>query len=155
MMRRWFILVSLAVFPAFSSGLTLQGMEPSQLRRYAAMLGEHAGASQWQRLWQATRQRGYFAADGERLRFVVPMRELPTVARQTLNAPDDLEIEGGSQMRIRRNFSPVVIGTIDGKLLHGLCLAVDWSDAPALRPGEVWSPADLFHVSLRLAEPCE
>lgn len=153
-MRRWLFILSLAVFPTASLGLALQGMEASQLRHYSAMLGEHAGTSQWQRLWQTTRQRGYFAMEGKQPRFVLPMRELPAAARQTLNAPDHLEIASGAQMHLRRDFSPSVIGTAEGRPLHGLCLTVDWSDAPDLRPGQAWSPADLFHVTLRLAEPC-
>lgn len=154
MMRRWLLGVALTVLPTFSFSSALHGMDAHQLRRYAAMLGEHASASQWQRLWQATRQRGSFAADGEELRFVLPMRELPAAARKTLDAPDQLEVKEGSQVRVRRDFHPTIIGRVGGKALHGLCLTVDWSDAPAPGPDGAWTPTDMFHVTLRIAEPC-
>lgn len=116
-------------------------------------LAAHAGASQWQQLWQRVRQAGYLQADAAPIHFSVPTARLPDLARQTLAQADQVQALRQTQALYRRSFAGLVIGQRNGQPLHALCLLVDWRTLPQ---GMRATPqAYLGSASLLSSYPCD
>jgi hypothetical protein len=147
-----FVLVSLIAAPALA--LTVDSVSETELRRYSATLAEQASNTQWQQLWRNTRQNGRFDDTGAGPRFTLPMREIPGLVRQTLAAPDLLQISLPTSTRLRRDFGPRTTGQARGVELTAICVLVDWRGAPDPTFQAPLQPHDLFYVSLTNTEPC-
>jgi hypothetical protein len=147
-------LMLLATLALPASALSVNTLTQTQLREAGARLAEHAGSSQWQQLWARSRAAGYFAAEGHHHRFTLPMRDIPPVVRQTLAAPDHVQVQGQTRTQMRRDFAPDTIGTVDGRRLTAVCLVIDWRGASDRRQDELLENADLTYVTLSSARPC-
>lgn len=149
-MRKQLIALALAaIFAGPLNAITLDTLTDTDLRRYSASLAEHAGSSQWQLLWQNSREAGHFKATGAQPRFTLPMRDIPALVQQTLAEPDRIDRLGTTRTRLRHNISPRIAGEVNGTPLNAICLTVDWRGA-----SELANAQSLRFVSLIAAEPC-
>ncbi|WP_426807948.1 hypothetical protein ABOC32_16260 [Pseudomonas sp. WOUb67] len=146
------LFASLILTPLTLHALDTRDVTAAQLLELGRDLERHAGASQWQQLWQRVRQAGYLQAHGTPVHFSAPMAQLPELARQTLAEADHVQALYQTQALYRRSFSDTVIGHRDGQPLHALCLVVDWR---ALPQGMLDAPqAYLRSASLLSSYPC-
>lgn len=141
----------LTPFPLYA--LDTRQTPAEQLLDLGRELAAHAGASQWQQLWQRVRQAGYLQANGAPIHFSVPTARLPELARQTLAEADQVQALQQTQALYRRSFAGQVIGQRNGQALHALCLLVDWRTLPQ---GMRDTPqAYLRSASLLNSYPCD
>jgi len=146
------LFASLILTPFSLHALDTREVTTAQLRELGRDLERHAGASQWQQLWQRVRQAGYLQANGAPVYFSAPMAQLPELARQTLAQADQVQALHQTQALYRRSFSGTVIGQRGGQPLHALCLLVDWRTLPQ---GMLDAPqAYLRSASLLSSYPC-
>ncbi|HEN8799380.1 hypothetical protein HP546_21200 [Pseudomonas sp. CM25] len=147
------LLASLFLTPLSLHALDTRQIPSEQLFQLGRELAAHAGASQWQQMWQRVRQAGYLQADGSPAHFSVPLALLPDLARQTLAQADQVQAVQQTQALYRRSFADRVIGQRQGAPLHALCLLVDWRTLPQ---GMADSPrAYLNSASLLSSYPCD
>jgi len=152
-MYKSLLFASLFLSPFTAHALDTQQMRAEHLLELGRELAAHAGASQWQQLWQRVRQAGYLQADGAPVNFTVPMARLPDLARQTLAQADQVQALRQSQALYRRSFAGQVIGQRNGRPLHNLCLLVDWRTLPQ---GMRTTPQAYLHsASLVSSFPCD
>lgn len=124
------LFASLFLTPFSLHALDTRQVPTEQLLELGRELATHAGASQWQQLWQRVRQAGYLQAKGAPMHFSVPSAQLSELARQTLARADQARPQQQTQALYRRSFAGLVIGHRDGQPLHALCLLVDWRTLP-------------------------
>ena len=146
------LFASMILTPLSLHALDTREVKAAQLLELGRDLERHAGASQWQQLWQRVRQAGYLQAQGAPLHFSAPMALLPELARLTLAQADHVQPLHQTQALYRRSFSDTVIGQRGGQPLHALCLVVDWRTLPE---SMLASPqAYLRSASLLSSYPC-
>lgn len=147
------LFASLFLTPFSLHALDTRQVPAEQLLELGRELAAHAGASQWQQLWQRVRQAGYLQANGGPLHFSAPPAQLPELARQTLARADQVQALHQTQALYRRSFADQIIGRRDGQPLHALCLLVDWRTLPQ---GMRDTPqAYLRSASLLNSYPCD
>ena len=147
------LFASLFLTPFSLHALDTRQVPAEQLLELGRELAAHAGASQWQQLWQRVRQAGYLQTKGAPLHFSVPPAQLPELARQTLAQADQVQALQQTQALYRRSFAGAVIGRRGGQPLHALCLLVDWRTLPK---GMRDTPqAYLRSASLLSSYPCD
>ena len=146
------LFASLILTPLTLHALDTREVTAAQLLELGRDLERHAGASQWQQLWQRVRQAGFLRTSSAPVHFTAPMSQLPELARQTLAQADQVQALRQTQALYRRSFSGTVIGQRDGQPLHALCLLVDWRTLPQ---GMLDAPqAYLRSASLLSSYPC-
>lgn len=143
---------SLALFiSAGAHALTTDNLPDTTLRALGARLAEQAGSSQWQQLWQRTRDAGHLGA-GKVAHFTLDQPRIAGLVAATLADADTVIAEKSTRARYRRDFRPLVVGTYNGSPLTAVCLWVDWRSAPSgMLPAHV---ASMGQVSLLLSKPC-
>ncbi|OUM22895.1 hypothetical protein B8W72_31170 [Pseudomonas putida] len=146
------LFASLILTPLTLHALDTREVTAAQLLELGRDLERHAGASQWQQLWQRVRQAGFLQANSAPVHFTAPMSQLPELARQTLAQADQVQALHRTQALYRRSFSGTVIGQRDGQPLHALCLLVDWRTLPQGMLDA--SQAYLRSASLLSSYPC-
>ncbi|GLO45617.1 hypothetical protein [Pseudomonas putida] len=152
-MYKTLLFASLFLTPFSLHALDTRQVPAEQLLELGRELAAHAGASQWQQLWQRVRQAGYLQANGVPLHFSAPPAQLPELARQTLARADQVQALHQTQALYRRSFADQIIGRRDGQPLHALCLLVDWRTLPQ---GMRDTPqAYLRSASLLNSYPCD
>ena len=127
-------------------------LSPEQHLILGKQLVEHAGASQWQQLWQRSRQVGHFNEHATIPYFSLPSAELVKAAALTVSQPGQTQAVKQTQVLYRRDFSPQIIGKQAQENLSAICVWVDWRTLPkhaVNRPGPY-----LGQISLLLARPC-
>lgn len=135
-----------------ANALPTADLTAEQRQTLGALLADQAGASQWQQLWQRTRQAGHLSAQPGTAYFdLAPARLLDAVAL-TLAAPDQTAPVRQTQVMYRRSFLPQTVGKQADATFSAICIWVDWRSLPAHalnQPG-----AYLGQVSLLLTRPC-
>lgn len=116
-------------------------------------LAEHAGASQWQQLWQRSRQAGHLAEQPDTAYFSLAPTQLIEAVNLTLSQPDQSNPIKQTQVLYRKDFSPQSVGKQAGISLNAICLWVDWRTLPehALNRPTPY----LGQISLLITRPCE
>ncbi|MCX2891276.1 hypothetical protein OO258_23920 [Pseudomonas sp. DCB_BI] len=147
------LFASLFLAPFSLHALDTRHTPAEDLRELGRELAAHAGATQWQQLWQRVRQAGYLQANGAPLHFSVPTARLPELARQTLAQADQVQALQHTHALYRRSFAGQVIGQRDGRPLHTLCLLVDWRTLP--QSMRATPQAYLSSASLLTSYPCD
>lgn len=141
---------------ALSTCLGAQALESekrteAELIALGTSLARYAGSSQWQQLWQRSREAGHLGR-GTAPYFTVTAQQVDELTRQTLVQPDSAVAEKTTRALYRRDFRPLVLGTDNGTPLTALCLSVDWRTLPEHIKG---SPAPwMGQVSLLTSQPC-
>jgi len=141
---------------ALSTSLGAQALETekrsqAELIALASTLAQHAGSSQWQQLWQRSREAGHLSP-GNAAHFTLPQPRIDELTRATLANPQSAHAEKATRVRYRRDFQPLVLGNDNGRPLGALCLSVDWRTLPERIDG---NPAPwMGQVSLLLSQPC-
>ena len=152
-MYKTLLFASLFLSPLSLHALDTQQTPDEHLLELGRKLATHAGASQWQQLWQRVRQAGYLQAGAAPVHFSVPAARLPELARQTLAQADQVQALRQTQALYRRSFAGPAIGQRNGQPLHALCLLVDWRTLPQ---GMRATPhAYLASASLLSSYPCD
>jgi len=124
-----------------------------QLLNLGSDLATHAGASQWQQLWQRTRAAGHLHHNPRHAHFTVAQPRLPKLAYETLAQADQVEARGKTLALYRRRFPGQVIGMSDERSLSALCLLVDWRTLPQNMANS--ARAYLGSASLMISYPCD
>ncbi len=128
-------------------------LSPDQRVALGKQLAEHAGASQWQQLWQRSRQAGYLYEQSTTPHFSLDSTELIEAAALTLSQPKETSAVNQTQVLYRRDFFPKTVGKHAQTSLNAVCIWVDWRTLPAHavnRPGPY-----LGQISLLLVHPCQ
>lgn len=146
------LLGSLALSASLGAhALNTENLPETELLALATHLAQNAGSSQWQQLWQRTRNAGHLAP-GKAPYFTVSQRQIAELSLATLHAPDSARAEKGTRVRYRRDFQPQVVGSDNGTPLSALCLSVDWRSVPDNLGA---SPVPwMGQASLLLSQPC-
>lgn len=132
--------------------LETQTVTQATLLNLAATLATEAGSTQWQQLWQRTREAGYFTPSASAVHFSVSQGEIPALVAATLANADSATAGKSTQALYRRDFSPRVLGLAGTSRYTALCLWVDWRTLPQRIPA---TPGPFMkQVSLLLAQPC-
>ncbi|GGU76681.1 hypothetical protein GCM10009504_37240 [Pseudomonas laurentiana] len=128
-------------------------LDPSHLKQLGTGLANSAGNSQWQQLWQRSRQAGHLGSPETQEAFTVTMREIPPLVRATLTSADSAQGLKKTQALYRRDFAPQVVGARGDTPLTAICLWVDWRSFPdnAL-PRQT---ALMAQVNLLITHPCD
>lgn len=128
-------------------------LDPSHLKTLGTSLANSAGNSQWQQLWQRSRQAGHLGSPETREAFTIPMQEIPSLVKATLASAERVQGLKKTQALYRRDFAPQVVGARGGTPLTAVCLWVDWRSFPdnAL-PRQT---ALMAQVSLLVTHPCD
>ncbi|MEG0861681.1 MAG: hypothetical protein RSD81_04400 [Pseudomonas sp.] len=148
----------------FLSGITLligleaqalptAALSPEQHQALGKQLLQHAGASQWQQLWQRSRQAGHLDKHANIPYFNLDSARLVEAVKLTLSQPEQTRALKRTQVLYRRDFLPLAVGKQADNSLSAVCLWVDWRTLPehALnRPA-----AYLGQISLLLVRPCQ
>ena len=121
---------------ALSTCLGAQALETArrsqtELTALATTLAQHAGSSQWQQLWQRTREAGHLSP-GKVAHFTLSQPRIDELTRITLASPHSAQAYKLTRVRYRRDFQPLVLGNDNGTPLSALCLSVDWRTLPCL-----------------------
>ena len=153
MSMRTLLLSLLLLGPLDAHALATESQPRAVLLELAAQLAQGAGSSQWQQLWQRTRQAGHLHASPQTLHFDVPQVQIPQLVASTLAGADEALALKQTQVRYRRDFHPRIIGKAGAQELTALCIWVDWRSLPD--QGISRPAAYLGQVSLLLARPCE
>lgn len=128
-------------------------LSPEQHQMLGQQLLQHAGASQWQQLWQRSRKAGHLDKQADIPYFSLDSAQLIQAVKLTLSQPEQTVALKHTQLLYRRDFLPHAVGKQADNSLSAVCLWVDWRTLPehALnRPA-----AYLGQVSLLLAHPCQ
>ncbi|WP_259679236.1 hypothetical protein [Pseudomonas vranovensis] len=148
------LLLSLALLgPLNAHALPTESQPQEVLLELAAQLAHSAGSSQWQQLWQRSRQAGHLHSSPHTEHFNVPQVQIPALVASTLASADQARALKQTQVRYRRDFQPRVIGKAGTQALTALCVWVDWRSFP--EQGVSHPTPYLGQVSLLLARPCE
>ncbi|NBA98505.1 hypothetical protein [Pseudomonas sp. R5(2019)] len=143
-------LFALLILPA--QALQTESLDDDTLIVFGSTLGASASASQWQQLWQRTRQAGHFTAGPGRPHFTLPSRDIPALVTLTLTQAHSVGALKRTQAWYRHDFSPQTIGEHSGVPLTAICIWVDWrSVAEGTRSTDA---AALGQASLLLTKPC-
>ncbi len=128
-------------------------LDPSHLKQLGTGLANSAGNSQWQQLWQRSRQAGHLGSPETQEAFTVTMRDIPPLVRATLTSADSAQGLKKTQALYRRDFAPQVVGARGDTPLTAVCLWVDWRSFPdnAL-PRQT---ALMAQVNLLITHPCD
>lgn len=116
-------------------------------------LFEQATASQWQQLWQRSRQAGHLHEHATTPYFNLPPDALIRAASLTLSAAQQTFALKHTQVLYRRDFSPQIVGRQAQQDFSAICIWVDWRTLPqhaVKRPGPY-----LGQISLLLIRPCQ
>ncbi|PSS51594.1 hypothetical protein [Pseudomonas sp. BBP2017] len=128
-------------------------LSPDQRAALGKQLAEHAGASQWQQLWQRSRHAGYLHEQSTVPHFSLDSNELIKAAALTLSQPKETSAVNQTQVLYRRDFAPKIVGKHAQTSLSAVCIWVDWR---ALPEHAVNRPAPyLGQISLLLVHPCQ
>jgi hypothetical protein len=151
---RNFALFIMLLTPALAThALDTRQTPPEQLLQLGSQLAGQAGSSQWQQLWQRTRDAGHFKAASSHAYFTITHPLLPELARQTLARADQVETVNSTLARYRRTFPDRVIGMLDEQPLYSLCLIIDWRSLPQAQASK--AHANLSGASLLNSYPCK
>lgn len=135
-----------------TQALETQRVPQATLLSLAATLASEASSTQWQQLWQRTRDAGHFTVHPDIAHFSVAQHEIPALVAATLAHADSVTPTQSTQALYRRDFSPRVLGVAGASRYSALCLWVDWRTLPQAIPD---TPAYVMkQVSLLLAQPC-
>ncbi|WP_232239693.1 hypothetical protein [Pseudomonas alkylphenolica] len=128
-------------------------LSPEQHLALGRQLAEHAGASQWQQLWQRSRQAGHLLENPDVPYFSLAPPQLIDSLRLTLSQPDQTQPHNQTQAMYRRDFSPQTVGKQGNTSYTAICLWVDWRTLPehAVNRPTPW----LGQISLLLTRPCQ
>ncbi|OLS62750.1 hypothetical protein [Pseudomonas putida] len=134
-----------------AQALETENRPQAELIALATTLAQHAGSSQWQLLWQRSREAGHLTP-GKAAHFTLPAQRIDELTRATLASPHSATAEKRTRVQYRRDFQPLVLGNLDGSPLSALCLTVDWRTLPERTGGDAgpW----MGQVSLLLSQPC-
>ena len=144
------LFASLALFVTLDShALNTENQSESTLRTLGATLASSAGNSQWQQLWQRTRDAGHLTP-GDAPHFTLSHPQIAEHVRATLSHPDTVTPQGATQAQYRRDFKPQALGLDNGTTLSAVCLWVDWRTLAQNQS----SGAHMGQVSLLLSKPC-
>lgn len=132
-----------------SHALNTEQQSESSLRTLGATLAQVAGSSQWQQLWQRTREAGHLSPDST-VYFTLSHRQIAQRVRDTLEQADTAIPEHATHVRYRRDFQPQVVGIDNGMPRSAVCLWVDLRTLPENRP----NAAHMGQASLLLSKPC-
>lgn len=132
-----------------SHALNTENQSESTLLTLGTTLASSAGSSQWQQLWQRTRDAGHLAP-GSTAYFTLSHPQIAERVRQTLGHADSVIPERTTRARYRRDFQPEVVGMNNGASLSAVCLWVDWRTLPENSASAV----HMGQVSLLLSKPC-
>lgn len=147
-----FLLGSLALSTCLTAqALTTEDLPESTLHVLGAALAQNAGSSQWQQLWQRTRNGGHLAP-GSTAWFSLPHPQIVERVKATLADADSVTAEHGTRARYRRDFQPEVVGRHNGTALSAVCLWVDWRGTP--QQTSLPTPGQMGLVSLLVSHPC-
>lgn len=152
-MRNFALLIMLLTPALATHALDTRQTPPEQLLQLGSQLAGQAGSSQWQQLWQRTRDAGHFKAASSHAYFTIPHPLLPELARQTLARADQVETVNSTLARYRRTFPDRVIGMLDEQPLYSLCLIIDWRSLPQSKASK--AHANLSGASLLNSYPCK
>lgn len=134
-----------------AQALDTENRPQAELLALATTLAQHAGSSQWQQLWQRSREAGHLTP-GSTAHFTLPHQRIDELTRATLASAQSATPEKRTRVDYRRDFQPLVLGEQDGTPLTALCLSVDWRTLPERISGD---PAPwMGQVSLLLSRPC-
>ncbi len=144
------LFASLALLATLDShALNTENQSESSLRALGATLATSAGSSQWQQLWQRTRDAGHLTP-GDTPHFTLSHPQIAEHVRATLSHADSVTPEGTTQALYRRDFQPQVLGMDKGAALSAICLWVDWRTLAQNQS----SGTHMGQVSLLLSKPC-
>lgn len=144
------LLATLALSASLDShALNTENQSESTLRTLGTTLAGSAGSSQWQQLWQRTRDAGHLAP-GTAAYFTLPHPQIAERVKETLSHADTVTPERTTRARYRRDFQPQVVGMNNGVSLSAVCLWVDWRTLPQTSANAV----HMGQVSLLLSKPC-
>lgn len=148
------LLASLLLLGTFKAhALPTESQPRNVLLELGSQLAGSAGSSQWQQLWQRTRQAGHLDSGARGVHFDVPQAQIPALVAATLATADEALALKQTQVLYRRDFHPRVIGKVAAQEVTAVCVWVDWrsfSEHGVSRPASY-----LGQVSLLLARPCE
>lgn len=136
-----------------AQALPTAALSPEQHQALGKQLLQHAGTSQWQQLWQRSRQAGHLDKHAHIPYFSLDSAQLIEAVKLTLSQPEHTSALKHTQVLYRRDFLPLVVGMQADRSLSAVCIWVDWRTLPehALnRPA-----AYLGQISLLLARPCQ
>ncbi|CAK9890185.1 MULTISPECIES: hypothetical protein [Pseudomonas] len=153
MLTRTLLASLLLLGPLNAHAFATESQPRTVLLELGAQLAHSAGSSQWQQLWQRTRQAGYLQSSAQALHFDVPQTQIPALVASTLASADEVLALKQTQVRYRRDFHPRIIGKAGAHEMTALCLWVDWRSLP--EHGISRPTSYLAQVSLLLARPCE
>lgn len=128
-------------------------LSPEQHQILGKQLLEHAGASQWQQLWQRSRQAGHLDTHASIPYFSLDSERLMDAVKLTLSQPEQTDALKHTQVLYRRDFLPQVVGKQAGNSLSAVCIWVDWRTLPEHALSQ--PAAYLGQISLLLARPCQ
>lgn len=134
-----------------AQALETENRSETELIALASSLAQTAGSSQWQLLWQRSREAGHLTP-GKAAHFVVSQQRIDELTRATLSRPDSASAQNLTRVQYRRDFQPLVVGKLGGTPLSALCLTVDWRTFPEGARGDPgpW----MGQVSLLVSQPC-
>ncbi len=136
-----------------AQALPTEALSSEQHQALGKQLAQHAGSSQWQQLWQRTRQAGHLAKHANTPYFSLDSTQLVESVKLTLSQPEQTTALKQTQVLYRRDFLPQTVGKQAQSSLSAVCIWVDWRTLPehALnRPGPY-----LGQISLLLTRPCQ
>ena len=135
-----------------AQALPTPALSPEQRQALGKQLVENAGASQWQQLWQRSRQAGHLHEQADSPYFSLAPAELIKAVALTVSQPHQADAVKQTQVLYRRDFSPQTVGQQAHTRFSAICVWVDWRTLPehaVNRPGPY-----LGQVSLLLTRPC-
>jgi hypothetical protein len=153
MERRLLIGASLAALYLLATpahALSTADAEPETLKAYAVTLNAHASKFQWQQLWKASREHGYFN-NGSATYFTTPMPHVPDLVSAVLNKATSVTPFASTRATYRYDFAAKV-GLSNNVAVTALCVDVDWRTLPD--GTDVENAHAMQSVTLLLAQPC-
>lgn len=114
---------------------------------------EHAGSSQWQQLWQRSRQAGHLDTQTNIPYFSLDSAQLIKAVELTLSQPEQTFALKDTQVLYRRDFLPQAVGKQADNSFSAVCIWVDWRTLPEHALSQ--PTAYLGQISLLLARPCQ
>jgi len=143
-------LAALYILAAPAHALSTADVEPQTLKEYAVTLNAHASHFQWQQLWRATREHGFFNKNTPTY-FTAPMAQVPDLVSTVLNKATTVTPFASTRATYRYDFADKV-GLFNNVAVTALCVDVDWR---TLHEGaDVEDAHAMRSVSLLLAKPC-
>ncbi|WP_339497959.1 hypothetical protein [Pseudomonas canadensis] len=143
-------LAALYMLAAPAQALNTANVEPQALKEFAVTLNAHASKFQWQQLWKATREHGYFNKESA-THFTAPMAQVPDLVSTVLNMATTVTPFATTRATYRYDFADKV-GLFEHVAVTALCVDVDWR---TLADGtDVEDAHAMRSVTLLLAKPC-